>query len=224
MLLLAVDTSGPTGSMAFAKIVDGKILQRADTAWIKKAMHSEVATVQLQNLLASCGVKLSELTHLAVNCGPGSFTGLRVGISLVKTLGYSLGLPIAPLSTLEALAFSNSTLDGGAERKIFVATKAVQNFFYCASYVRSQNGLVQSLDPRSAEDSELVTLAAGCDTVLIETQTPGFTAQSSANVLIDLIVQTSPTPAFLNWNSIEPLYIRGSEAEEKLRKGLLSPL
>ena len=90
MILLSVDTSGLEGSLALARLENGQILNLHEAQWLKKAMHSEVATVKLQELLTASQTTLKDLTHLTVNVGPGSFTGLRVGLSLVKTLAYSL--------------------------------------------------------------------------------------------------------------------------------------
>src|SRR4051812_2307414 len=92
---LAVATSGVYGSLALA----GK-----QVMWDKKAMHSELATVKLQELLALANLTLKNLTHIAVNVGPGSFTGIRVGINLARTLAYGLSLPVAPFNSLALLA------------------------------------------------------------------------------------------------------------------------
>lgn len=218
MVLLAVDTSGPTGSLALATIDGGEIRWFHESSWIKKAMHSEVATVQLQQLVRDAGVTLQTLTHLAVNCGPGSFTGLRVGINMVKSLAYSLSLPVAPLNTLETLALR----DGRDGENVFVALKAVQNFFYCAAYTKGGAKLNCTLNARSALADELDELARGSTKILIEGRTPGFDPLTSAKVLLPLVTELAPARPFLSWKQIEPLYIRGSEAEEKLKKkGLL---
>lgn len=210
MNLLAVDTSGATGSLALVRIADGRS-QLFETSWIKKAMHSEVATVQLAELLTRAGLSLGQLNQLAVNIGPGSFTGLRVGISLVKTLAYALNLPVAPFNTLEILAHAN-----GPDR-VFVATKAVRNFYYCAGYANGKAWL----EPRSADEAELAGLSAGAP-MLMEGQTAGFRAETSAKVLLDMLTMSDAARQFLTWKSLAPLYIRGSEAEEKLKKnGLL---
>src|SRR4051812_44347917 len=124
MNLLSVDTSGTKGSLALARIENSTVKSLEQVEWTKKAMHSEIATVELEKLLLKTKVELRDLNLLAVNIGPGSFTGLRVGISLVKTLAYSLGLQVHAINSLESLAFSQTKSDGS----VFVAVKAVQNF------------------------------------------------------------------------------------------------
>jgi tRNA threonylcarbamoyl adenosine modification protein YeaZ len=240
MNLLCVDTSGTKGSLALARIDDKKIQSLDQVEWTKKAMHSEVATVELELLLSRANIALKDLTHLAVNVGPGSFTGLRVGISLVKTLAYSLTLPVCSINTLESLAFSQTKSD----EKVFVATKAVQNFFYAAGFekvpsaapggrdrpfcgsqrVSGEIGLKTLLCPRSLDDSEVKRESAAYTKVLIEGVTPGFYPVSEAKHLVERIVASGISLPFSDWKSVEPLYIRASEAEEKLKKGLLKPL
>lgn len=216
MILLSVDTSGTKGSLALAH-PQKKLTQ---VVWTKKAMHSEVATVELQNLLSQTKVELHELTHLLVNVGPGSFTGLRVGLSLVKTLAYSLGLPVASINTLESLAFSKTT----PGEKILVATKAVQNFYYAARYLHHDSGLEVLTAPAPVEESQLAELSLGCTKVLIEGKTAGFEAASEARDLVELMEACGSSLKFSDWKTVQPLYLRASEAEEKLKKGLLRPV
>lgn len=220
MNLLAVDTSGLKGSLAIARIASGKVVDQKQTLWDKKAMHSEIATVQLQQLLMDSGLDLHKLTHLVVNVGPGSFTGLRVGISLVKTLSYSLNIPVAKVNSLELQAFFGAKLG----EKVFVANKAVQNFFYCATFERTQTGVNTMLSPRSAELNELPALSRGCGRSLVEGQTPGFTAATEASDIVSFLVANGFLTTFSDWKMLEPLYLRASEAEEKLKKGLLKPV
>lgn len=220
MILLSVDTSGTQGSLALAQ-VDGKtVTKSSQVSWTKKAMHSEVATVELQKLLDAEKTELRNLTHLAVNAGPGSFTGLRVGISLVKTLAYSLALPVCSLNTLEILAFKKTK----SGEKVFVATKAVQNFFYAASFLRTETGVQAVTVPEPHEFENLGLLSQNCTNVLIEGSTPGFDPTTKALDLVQLLAESGFSLTFSDWKMVEPLYLRASEAEEKLKRGLLKPV
>lgn len=69
-----------------------------------RVTHSERVMAAVDRLLADAGWRPSDLDGLAVSIGPGSFTGLRIGISTAKGLGMALGLAIAPVPTLDALA------------------------------------------------------------------------------------------------------------------------
>lgn len=221
MKLAAIDTSGTRGTLAIASLENQQWKILSEAAWDKKAMHSEVATIEFENAVKKSGLELKDLTHLAVNHGPGSFTGLRVGINMMKTLGYVLNIPVATISTLELLVRreQNSSL-GGASPRILVATKAVQNFFYAAIY---ENGKFV-LEPQSMEEDGLNKAAQSCTKVLIEGRTQSFNPSTEARDLLGVLGHSDGQQRFFSWREVKPLYIRASEAEEKLRKGLLKPL
>ena len=215
--LLAVDTSGSRGTLALGRIESGRLADVEQTAWDKKAIHSEIATVKLQDLLAKAGLSLTDLSHIAVNVGPGSFTGIRVGINLARTLAYACGIPIVGICALDLLAAKNSKVGDST----FVAIKAIQDFFYCASFQLTSLGLDQRLAPSSHGRTELDSLAANSTKVLIEGQTPGFTPVTEAQDLLTHVFAFPDQSRFLSWKEVHPIYIRASEAEEKLLKGLL---
>jgi tRNA threonylcarbamoyladenosine biosynthesis protein TsaB len=218
MILLTIDTSGLTGSLALTRFAQKQIHSEYQVSWDKKAMHSELATVQLQELLRAAAIDLRQITHLMVNHGPGSFTGLRIGVSLTKTLAYALNLPVVVANKLEILAFREAAVG-----KILIATKAVQNFYYVAGFHKTESGLSTVLAPHSLDGDQLPAVSAGYQTVFVEGLTAGFNFATEAKDLVTLLRGTEPRQ-FLTWNSVEPLYIRASEAEEKLKKRLLKPL
>jgi hypothetical protein len=74
------------------------------------------------------------------------------------------------------------------------------------------------------EDDGLHQAAQTCTKVLIEGRTQGFNPSTEARDLLGVLGQSDAPPRFFSWREVKPLYIRASEAEEKLRKGLLKPL
>ena len=74
--------------------------------------HSRTLLPMAEELLKNCGVKLAEVDVIAVAAGPGSFTGLRIGVSAAKGLAWALDKPCAKVSTLEAMAWNVSALPG----------------------------------------------------------------------------------------------------------------
>src|SRR5574337_850987 len=100
MRILAVETSTLAGGAA---LLDGDRLLGEYTLNIK-ATHSERLMAAVDRLLQDCGWKPEDLEGLAVAIGPGSFTGLRIGISAIKGLALGLGIPVAAVPTLDALA------------------------------------------------------------------------------------------------------------------------
>ena len=102
MLTLGIDTSTRVSSVA---LCDGeKILGEVD---INVGMtHSEGLVPQLEVLLERTHIQKSELELIAVSRGPGSFTGLRIGMATAEALAYSLKIPLRAVDTLEAISYN----------------------------------------------------------------------------------------------------------------------
>ena len=101
---LAIDTSTDTASLAL--IQDGEVL--AELTWHCGQSHSTELLPRLVQLLAQSRVSMESTSGIIVARGPGSFNGLRVGISTAKGLAFSLGCPIIGISTLEAAAYPHA--------------------------------------------------------------------------------------------------------------------
>lgn len=101
LIVLGIDTSGKQGGIALAR--NGEALA---VAGIAGGTFSAQLIPQVAELLAQHKLKKEDIGGFAVASGPGSFTGLRVGLSAVKGLAEILGKPIAAISVLEALALS----------------------------------------------------------------------------------------------------------------------
>lgn len=100
MKLLFVDTSTSACSLALAD--DGVIL--AELLLNQRPAHSSLLASALERILSLTNTMLSDLDGFGVTVGPGAFTGLRVGLSLVKGLAWATGKPVAPVSSLALLA------------------------------------------------------------------------------------------------------------------------
>lgn len=108
MMLLAIDSTGPSLSVALAN--DGKIVyecfQRTGHT------HSERLMPMIDAALASQGIEAAQLDALAVTVGPGSFTGVRIGVETAKALCHALEKPCVPVNALEAIARGAQSFDG----------------------------------------------------------------------------------------------------------------
>jgi tRNA threonylcarbamoyl adenosine modification protein YeaZ len=98
--ILAIDTATSRAVVALGD-PDGRLL--AEDGWIAGRRHAEELLPRIDSLLHETGVAPSRLAALVVGTGPGAFTGLRVGLATAKTLAHQLGVPIAGVSTGEAL-------------------------------------------------------------------------------------------------------------------------
>ncbi len=100
MLTLGIDTTATAASAALVK--DGDILSEFN---IRIGLqHSRTLMPMVESLFSCCGIPLGEVERIAVTVGPGSFTGVRIGVSAVKGLAFPKDIPCVGLSTLEVLA------------------------------------------------------------------------------------------------------------------------
>ena len=102
MTILAMDTSATAASVCLAteeKIIGSFYINTALT-------HSQTLAPMTEQLCANAGVPLSEVEAIAVNAGPGSFTGVRIGVAAAKGLAFANDLPCVSVSTLESMAYN----------------------------------------------------------------------------------------------------------------------
>lgn len=120
-MILGIDTAGATASVAL--VHDGRLLAervcpnlrpRASRSTISspKGNHAEVLIPLIQELFEETGKSLEDLAGIGVSIGPGSFTGLRIGLATAKGIAYERGLPVAGVSTLHANAARVENFDG----------------------------------------------------------------------------------------------------------------
>lgn len=100
MKILAADTSANVATVCVTE--GGKLL--AERVVDYKKTHSQTLMPMIDGVLADCGTDISEIGLFAVANGPGSFTGLRIGVSTLKGMAHASGKPVVEVSTLEALA------------------------------------------------------------------------------------------------------------------------
>ncbi len=106
-----------------------------------KNIHSERLATLLEQLLLRVQLKLNDLSALAISAGPGSFTGLRIGYSLIKGLGHSLKIPIVEVPTLDIWSYQ----EGEQEIPVFSIIDAHRNEIYYGSYFW-KNGKIEKKD------------------------------------------------------------------------------
>jgi tRNA threonylcarbamoyladenosine biosynthesis protein TsaB len=133
-MLLALDTSTALAGVA---LYDG--LLRAEVTWVAGRNHSAEVLPEVARLLAGQGVATGELQGVAVAIGPGSYTGVRVGVALAKGLAVALRLPLVGICTLDVLA-APFVLGG---RPVRPALDAGRGRYATALYEREADRLVR---------------------------------------------------------------------------------
>jgi len=135
--LLAIETSSEACSVALS--VDGEVRECHEHAPLH---HAEILLPAVNRLLAEAGISLSALDVIAFGRGPGSFTSLRIGIGVVQGLAWAAGLPVAPQSSLAAVAQEAADRVGPAAHQIRVAVDARMKEVFSAEFVTGRGGLV----------------------------------------------------------------------------------
>jgi len=211
--VLSLDTSTEAlslcvmGGEAWASLVVSRGLQ-----------HSPALLPLAERLLADVGLKVEDLDLVVCSVGPGSFTGIRIGISTALGIGHGRGIPVVGVSTLDALARVWDAYPGD----IFPVIDARRGNIYSAPYRRG----ARQGDYRDLSPSELASLVAGANApLLVGPDAPrirGLLGSGAAGVPVSETVD--PRTALrlgvelLRTRGAEaafprPLYLRKSEAE-----------
>jgi tRNA threonylcarbamoyladenosine biosynthesis protein TsaB len=130
-LLIAIDTATRWAGLA---LFDGETV-RAEAGWQSRNNHSVELMPALTRMLAQQGVDAEHLAAVAVASGPGSFTGLRIGMSVAKGLAQAQGIPILGVPTLEILTVPHSE----QRRPVWAVIQAGRGRL-CAAYYRRRGG------------------------------------------------------------------------------------
>jgi tRNA threonylcarbamoyladenosine biosynthesis protein TsaB len=215
--VLAVETSTRAGGVALLE--DERV--RGEYLLDVSATHSERLMPAVDRLLADVGWAAADLQGLAVAVGPGSFTGLRIGLSAVKGLGLALGLPIAAVPTLDAMA---SALPFAA-LPICPILDARKGEVYCSLYRWDGSGvqreweyLALAPDRLAARLTEPVILL-GDGSALVRTPhgrlAPPHRRLPSAAAVAVLGLDRLTAGQTVSAAELVPIYLRPSEAELK---------
>jgi len=225
MRILAVDTTTPSGSVAVLQ--DDRLL--AETAVESPSTHSARLLAAIDLLFGSLRLDIRDMDGYAVSPGPGSFTGIRIGLSTVKSFAFASGKAVAPVSSLRALAWK---LRDGPSGLVAPLLDAKKGELYAALFDIGP-GRLKEIVPQGAYDPErfLAGLPAGREVMFIGNgidlceaairQRFGEGARFSdrsrfiaheVGLLGRAVLERGKGVSALD---LEPLYFRKSQAEEK---------
>ncbi len=218
-MLLAIETSGMQGEIALAD--SGRILEERSLCTAGRR-HAQTLVSEVQQLLEQHGLKSEDLSAIAVSVGPGSFTGLRVGIVFAATLSWLHKLPLVAVNTLEAMAQqipsaeTHAVLCSDAQRDEVFAAWVEWNY---EQQLWRLQGDVQVRLPRQLAGQQLVAgtvVERHAETLLAAGHTAGtLQLQPKAATVAQVGQQLVLQGCFCAPEELEPLYIRASYAEEK---------
>jgi tRNA threonylcarbamoyladenosine biosynthesis protein TsaB len=209
--VLAIDTASPLPAVALAR-GDGRIEERLPEG--RRA--SEELLPAIARCLEKGGVTLSELARLALCAGPGSFTGLRVGLATAWGLSRAAGIPVETVSTLEAMAEAARGLGSG---RVWTALDAGRGDAVYQSF--SLDGdRARALSPaRLAPPAQAAAEASEAGDLLVALPASLVGASAARLPLSPALALAAasaraPRPATAT-PSFEPIYTRASAAEER---------
>jgi tRNA threonylcarbamoyladenosine biosynthesis protein TsaB len=151
MLILGMDTTSVTASVAVADVDQGKVKKYSLFTVKTEMKHSENIMTMLDSALKMYGGDISQVEAFAVTSGPGSFTGVRIGVTTVKGLAFSTQKTCVDVSSLEAVAYNQNT-----DSTICVLMDARRNQFYYAFFRWDDDKLIR-LTPDSADSAEIIS-------------------------------------------------------------------
>jgi tRNA threonylcarbamoyladenosine biosynthesis protein TsaB len=222
MLTLGIETSGRAGSVA---LVEGGQLLRETVLSQTGRRHARTLVAELKALFEAVNRKPDECGCAAVSVGPGSFTGLRVGVVCAKTFAYAVGCAVVGVDTLEAIA---ATAPAKA-CQVDVVMDAQRGELFVGRYARRAEpgaGSIWSRDEEIAIVSAEAFLSERNRSIPITGPAAAFLGEIDRSLIIEDCLPTAAQVAFIGereaeagraddmW-TLEPRYVRKSAAEEK---------
>jgi tRNA threonylcarbamoyladenosine biosynthesis protein TsaB len=235
MKILGIETATEIGGVA---LIDGERLLAESSVDMNRA-HSERLMVLVDRVFKDAGLTPEDLDGMAVSIGPGSFTGLRVGVSTVKGLATGKPVPVAAVPTLEAMAWN---VCAGLNR-ICPMIDARKREVYAAVYSEGADGTLKSV-----MEEQVISPEALCERLLEPSSPPTIFLGDGASRYREILENhldgralfasatlSRPFPSTVAWiglrkflrgeaadvRSLVPAYLRRSDAEVNWEKGVI---
>ncbi len=222
MITLAIDTSTPLGGICLYS-TDRGILGEMRLGVVRT--HSEGILSGIDFLLNGAGVAIRDVDFLTLTIGPGSFTGLRVGLSIVKGLAFSAGIRVVAVSTLRAFAYSL----GRRNCLLCPLLDARKKEVYAAAFRREDDRLIEVVPEGAYVVEEFIKLLQGPalfagngailyrERILKKSGNAMFAEEAHISIIPSCLAEYGMKEAerdnFADPAKLTPRYIRRSEAE-----------
>lgn len=228
MKVLAIETSTMTGGAAVMDDAQGIIME---VIFNVKTGHSERLMKEIDYCLREAGISISDMNAFAVSIGPGSFTGLRIGLSTIKGFSYATGLPVVAVPTLEAFSWNFPM----SPYPVCPLLDARKKEVYAGVFLWSGDGFERALPETSIKIKELTVLLKDYEKVMFAGEGALLYRNEILETLNDRAMFAPPhlnvplpsATAYLGMRkalkgefkdpiALSPLYLRKAEAELKL--------
>lgn len=205
MITLFIDTS--TNYLYSAIMKNEEIINEVSKEYCQKL--SEMALPEIAELIEESGVVPAEIDRIVVVNGPGSFTGIRIGITIAKVYAWSLNIPISTITSLEAMAVSN---DSSIKIPMIDARR---KYYYAAIYDSDNNEL---LKPQHIYIDELNEQIAKYNnyTIISNDNIKDYNETESYKPDFKKIIEYALKKETTNPHAVNPEYLKLTEAEKNL--------
>lgn len=229
MIFLALDTSTEACSVALS--YNGRVLALDEVC---PQQHSKRILPMVQQVLAEAGVSLNQLNGIVFGRGPGSFTGVRIGVSVAQGLAFGVDVPVYGVSTLAAMA--QAAAQNKQATQVIAAIDARMAEVYLAAYKQDPQGLMQAVSDEVAAkpnalsaavtalsfNSDVLGVGTGWQTYATELQAalPATIAADilypSAQFMLPFANDAWQNGLFVAAEQAEPVYVRDEVTWQKL--------
>lgn len=190
------------------KIIESEVISSTDENY-----HSVFLIPQIRDMLVKNSLKFEDIDALGVNIGPGSFTGIRAGITIARVLAQQTNIKLVGVPSLEILARINNS-----DKNTVVVTDARKNKVYFARYSKTET----LVEPRLVEKDELISNLTDDDVVISDKSIGSYLDDNNVNhivyeendeklgeYLIDIVSKKlEKAEDDYNWAKVKPLYIQ----------------
>jgi len=228
MKIFAIDTTVKTAAAALVE--DGKLIAEYS---LSTDTHSTTLLPMISSILERSGTKVSDIDLFAVSAGPGSFTGVRIGVSTIKGLAFAGNIPCAGVSSLEALAMNFTGIRGIIVPVINARNRMVYTAVFASDGINmpvrltadEQLPITELLEKLSGTADPIYFTGDACELLLTEENRPEVTAVTPEKlrfpsgygvaVAADRMWNAEEDKSTFLESRLAPIYLRKSQAERE---------
>lgn len=198
MISLFLDTCNK--NIVIGLLEDNKLIDK--TVYINDNNLSEKLLPSIKELLEKNNIKVNNLNRIYVSVGPGSFTGIRIGLTVAKVMSWSLKIDIIPISSLEAIASTDSDYN-----YICPVIDARRGYVYASLYDKELNNIIKD---QYIKQEDFTNLLKDYKYEIVS-----YESDNKPILNIEKIVAKHVNDKSINPHKINPIYLKLTEAEEK---------
>ena len=198
MISLFLDTCNK--NIVIGLLEDNKLIDK--TVYINDNNLSEKLLPSIKELLDKNNIRVNNLNRIYVSVGPGSFTGIRIGLTVAKVIAWSLKIDIIPISSLEAIASTDSDYN-----YICPMIDARRGYVYASLYDKELNNIIKD---QYIKQEDFTNLLKDYKYEIVS-----YESDNKPILNIEKIVAKHVNDKSINPHKINPIYLKLTEAEEK---------